>query len=66
MAENTHCDRFFYHSFPRRFKGGTNEVERGLTILSLMKKMGLLLVPEEAPWEEGCFTVQTQRYLIDC
>jgi len=42
-------ERYFYHSFPRR-KGETDEVERGLKILSMMKKMGLLLTPENVSW----------------
>lgn len=52
-------ERYFYHSFPRR-KDKTGEEEKGLKILGLMKKMGLLLTPEIVPWSEGYFTVQTR------
>jgi len=44
-------ERYFYHSFPRR-KEKTDEVEKGLKILSMMKKMGLLLTSENVPWPD--------------
>jgi hypothetical protein len=53
MTGNIPPRRFFYHSFPRR-RGSeeTYEVEKGLTILRLMKKMGLLLTPENIKWPD--------------
>lgn len=45
--------RFFYHSFPRRRgKEEAGEVEKGLTILRLLKEMGPLLTPEITEWPE--------------
>jgi len=53
MIGNIPPQRFFYHSFPRR-RGPeeTYEVEKGLAILRLMKKMGLLLTPENIQWPD--------------
>jgi hypothetical protein len=44
-------ERYFYHSFPQH-KEKTGEVEKGLKILALMKKMGLLLTPDNIPWPD--------------
>jgi len=46
-------ERFFYHSFPRRpSTDESGEVEKGLTILHMMKDIGLLLTPEIIEWPE--------------
>ena len=46
-------ERFFYHSFPRRLPvPESGQAEKGLTILRLMKEMGLLLTPEIIKWPE--------------
>ena len=44
--------RFFYHSFPRRWQGETqNETtSRGWAILRSMKELGLILAPEVVEW----------------
>src|ERR1022692_397234 len=47
-------DRFFYHSFPRLRRGETPEqqVEKGLRILALIGKTGLVLAPEIVVWKQ--------------
>src|SRR3990172_2372166 len=44
--------RFVYHSFPRRFAGKSDEVAKGLEVLRLVKRLGLLLTPEITEWTE--------------
>jgi hypothetical protein len=43
-------ERFFYHSFPRRGRGTSREVEIGCKMLALMCN-GLVLTPEVVKWE---------------
>ena len=47
-------DRFFYHSFPRPRKGETPEeqIAKGLRILTLIAKTGLVLAPEVVAWKQ--------------
>jgi hypothetical protein len=46
-------ERKFFHSFPRPKQGESpnDTLDRGLRILALMKKIGLLLAPELVPWD---------------
>lgn len=44
-------ERYFYHSFPRRGRDDESAVQRGLTILELIRDFGLLLTPEITTWE---------------
>jgi hypothetical protein len=47
-------DRFFYHSFPRPHRGEVPEqqIEKGLKILALINKAGLILAPEIVAWRQ--------------
>ncbi len=47
-------DRFFYHSFPRLRKPETPEyqITKGLRILALIAKTGLVLAPEVVAWKQ--------------
>jgi hypothetical protein len=42
--------RFFYHSFPRRGRNTSGEIDKGCQILSLICDIGLVLAPEVVPW----------------
>jgi hypothetical protein len=42
--------RFFYHSFPRRGRNTSGEIDKGCQILSLICDVGLVLAPEVVPW----------------
>jgi hypothetical protein len=42
-------ETYFYHSFPRKFFGKTEEITKGLAILESVIESGLLLTPET--WE---------------
>ncbi len=54
LSKTSGPERYFYHSFPRKPRNHsidvTAEVEKGLAILSSIKKMGLLLTPETIEW----------------
>jgi hypothetical protein len=50
MASNTKT-RFFYHSFPRRFRNSDNEITAGCKILTSIRDYGLLLLPEIVSWQ---------------
>jgi hypothetical protein len=43
-------ERYFYHSFPRRWKATDTEITKGLQILSAIRDFGLLLTPEMTEW----------------
>jgi hypothetical protein len=46
-------ERFFYHSFPRRFRGVPEvELAKGHQILSAICEVGLVLTPEMTTWQE--------------
>jgi hypothetical protein len=46
-------ERYFYHSFPRRFTGKPEEeLKKGLEILRAMRDFGLVLTPEITNWQE--------------
>lgn len=46
-------ERFFYHNFPRRYKDNKSAyIEKGLSILSSIKKAGFVLTPEITEWKE--------------
>lgn len=46
-------ERFFYHNFPRRYKDNKLAyIEKGLSILSSIKKSGFVLTPEITEWAE--------------
>jgi hypothetical protein len=42
--------RFFYHSFPRRGRNSSAEIDKGCKILSLICDAGLVLAPEVVAW----------------
>jgi hypothetical protein len=46
-------ERKFFHSFPRPKQGEApnDTLQRGLRILALMRKIGLILAPELVPWD---------------
>jgi hypothetical protein len=44
-------ERYFYHNFPRRGRDDKGAVQKGLTILELIRDFGLLLTPEITTWE---------------
>ncbi|MCI5125718.1 MAG: hypothetical protein D3925_14900 [Candidatus Electrothrix sp. AR5] len=48
------CERYFYHSFPRRHHGATREevLSKGLKILDSIVESGLILTPEKTDWFE--------------
>ena len=50
-TEAAEPERYFYHSFPRRGRDEKVEVQKGLTILELIRDFGLLLTPETTAWE---------------
>jgi hypothetical protein len=43
-------ERYFYHSFPRRMRATTAEIEKGCQILSIMRDVGLVMAPEVVTW----------------
>jgi hypothetical protein len=45
-------ERFFYHSFPRRGRDGSQATSKGLAILQSIIRSGLLLTPEKIEWTE--------------
>lgn len=46
-------NRFFYHSFPRRFQGDASaEISKGLEILASVRDIGFVLTPEITEWRE--------------
>lgn len=46
-------ERYFYHSFPRRFrKDPASELDKGLEVLSSIIASGCLLTPEITEWRE--------------
>jgi hypothetical protein len=49
--ETVELERYFYHSFPRRGRGENVEVQKGLSILEIIRDFGLLLTPEITDWE---------------
>ena len=52
MAE-TPPERFFYHSFPRRFRGlPSDELQKGIAILEAIRDFGFVLTPEITEWSE--------------
>jgi hypothetical protein len=44
-------ERYFYHSFPRRGRETTAEIEKGCQILSMMRDFGLVMAPEIVKWQ---------------
>lgn len=52
MSTDKPIERFFYHSFPRRYKGNEEDREKPLAILESICKNGLLLVPEVVIWTD--------------
>jgi hypothetical protein len=44
-------ERFLYHSFPRRSRNSTVEIDTGCKVLSLIRDAGLLLAPEMVKWQ---------------
>jgi len=44
--------RYFYHSFPRRWCNLSEEISKGLDVLSAVAKYGLLLTPEYIEWKQ--------------
>lgn len=51
MSVPTQTNRYMYHSFPRR-RGAQEDNKKGLAILSLILKHGLLLTPEIETWRD--------------
>lgn len=46
-------ERFFYHNFSRRYKDNKAlYIEKGLSILASIKKLGFVLTPEVIEWKE--------------
>ena len=45
-------ERYLYHNFPRRGAGSATEINKGLAILSCIRDLGLLLVPEAIEWSQ--------------
>jgi hypothetical protein len=43
-------ERYFYHSFPRRKRQTTAEIQKGCQILSIMRDVGLVMAPEIVKW----------------
>lgn len=58
MVELLATDRRFFHSFPRAKTGEREEVtlDRGLSILTSLKEVGLVLAPEMVEWDVGAIT----------
>ena len=56
-------DRKFFHSFPRPKQGESpnDTLERGLRILALMRKIGLLLAPELVSWDVSLVSNGTEQ-----
>lgn len=50
--------RFVFHSFPRPLGGESEDdtLARGLKILALMKRIGLILAPEVVHWDMTVLT----------
>jgi len=44
--------RFFYHSFPRRGKTDPTAIEKGCQLLTSIRDLGLLMVPEQIEWKQ--------------
>ena len=44
--------RFFYHSFPRRGKSDSTMIEKGCQLLTSIRDIGLLMVPEQIEWKQ--------------
>ena len=44
--------RFFYHSFPRRGKSDSSMIEKGCQLLTSIREIGLLMVPEQIEWKQ--------------
>lgn len=55
LADNTTKNRYFFHSFsrPKTCESPEDTLNRALGILSLMKKVGLILAPEPVVWDMG-------------
>jgi hypothetical protein len=43
-------ERYFYHSFPRKWRETDAEIEKGCTILSIIRDSGLIMAPEIVEW----------------
>jgi hypothetical protein len=44
--------RFFYHSFPRRGRSDPTAIEKGCQLLTSIRDLGLLMVPEQIEWKQ--------------
>ena len=45
-------NRFLYHCFPRRGANTSEEIEKGIEILTCVRDFGLLLLPESIEWSQ--------------
>jgi hypothetical protein len=45
-------DRYLYHCFPRRGANTTEEIAKGVKILTCIRDFGLLLLPESIEWSQ--------------
>ena len=63
MINDDTRDRRFFHSFPRPKKGESEDatLDRALSILTLMKQVGLVLAPENVTWDVSGFSLSAKE-----
>ncbi|MGD0046793.1 MAG: hypothetical protein ABSE42_07210 [Bryobacteraceae bacterium] len=66
MSNDDTPSRRFFHSFPRPKKDESEDatLDRGLSILTLMKQVGLVLAPEVVIWDISAFSLGAKQLSI--